>query len=154
MPPDKLTEHAIAGFAPAVMPSKHGDGAGLYLLVNPNGSRYWRFNYRFGGKRNTLSLGVHPAVSLEQARQRRNEYRVMLATGIDPSSHAKGERAELARLQESQAVAARFLLDNDGALSVRLARRCFLLTPEETAELRSFLDATRNVPCKVTLPCP
>ena len=153
MPPNRLTEHAIAGFTPAAMPSKHGDGAGLYLLVNPNGSRYWRFNYRFGRKRNTLSLGVHPAVSLEDARKRRDEYRVLLVTGVDPSSHAKEERAELARLQESQSVAARFMLDNDGALSVRLARRCFLLTSEETAELRSFLDATRNLPCKVTKPC-
>jgi hypothetical protein len=154
MPPDQLTERAIAGFAPAAMPFKRGDGAGLYLLINPNGSRYWRFNYRFGGKRNTLALGVHPAVSLEQARARRDEYRALMAAGTDPGSHAKSLRAELARVQTSQAAATRFLLDNDGALSVRLPRRGFALTPEETAELRSFLDATQNLPCKVKQPCP
>ena len=43
---------------------KMSDGGGLYLLVNPNGSRWWRFDYRFGGKRKTLSMGVYPEVSL------------------------------------------------------------------------------------------
>jgi len=39
---------------------KLSDGGGLYLLVNPNGSRYWRYKYRYGGKEKVLALGVYP----------------------------------------------------------------------------------------------
>jgi transposase-like protein len=62
------------------------DGRGLYQLVMPNGSRYWRYNYRFGGKQKTIALGVHPDVSLEKARARHQIARTMLADGIDPSA--------------------------------------------------------------------
>jgi hypothetical protein len=60
------------------------DGRGLYLLVMPNGSRYWRYNYRFAGKLKTLALGVHPDVSLEKARARHQVARTMLSDGVDP----------------------------------------------------------------------
>jgi len=49
---------------------KLSDGGGLYLLVNPNGSRYWRYKYRYGGKEKVLALGVYPEVSLKKARQK------------------------------------------------------------------------------------
>jgi hypothetical protein len=60
------------------------DGRGLYLLVMPNGSRYWRYNYRFDGKLKTLALGIHPDISLENARARHQTARSLLANGIDP----------------------------------------------------------------------
>jgi hypothetical protein len=68
---------------------------GLYLLVTPNGGRYWRYNYRFRGKYNTLALGVRPDVSLEEARARHQAARSMLTSGIDPLAHkrALGKRA-------------------------------------------------------------
>jgi len=65
------------------------DGRGLYLLVMPNGSRYWRYNYRFDGKLKTLALGVHPDVPLEKARARHQVARTMLAEGIDPSARKR-----------------------------------------------------------------
>jgi len=49
---------------PQGKPFKLSDGKGLYLLVHPNGSKYWRIDYRFAGKRKTLALGVYPEVSL------------------------------------------------------------------------------------------
>ena len=61
----------------------------LYLLVMPNGSRYWRYNYRFDGKLKTLALGVHPDVSLEKARTRHQVARTMLADGVDPSARKR-----------------------------------------------------------------
>lgn len=70
-------------------PRKIFDGRGLYLLVTPTGSRYWRYNYRFGGKLKTLALGVHPDVSLEKARARHQLVRTMLADGIDPSARKR-----------------------------------------------------------------
>ncbi|SCC94044.1 hypothetical protein THIX_60102 [Thiomonas sp. X19] len=49
-------------------PMKLSDEHGMYLFVNQSG-KYWRFDYRFGGKRKTMSIGVFPAVGLAQARR-------------------------------------------------------------------------------------
>jgi transposase-like protein len=80
---------------PKRCPRKIVDGRALYLLVMPNGSRYWRYNYRFEGKHKTLALGVHPDISLDKARVRHQLARSLLADGIDPSAQkrAEGNRA-------------------------------------------------------------
>lgn len=65
---------------------KLADGGGLYLLVRPNGSKLWRFKYRFDGKERLLSLGRYPDLSLAEARLRRAEAKVALAKGIDPGA--------------------------------------------------------------------
>ncbi len=57
----------------------------MYLLITPDGGRYWRMDYRFAGKRRTLALGVYPAVTLAGARERREEARRLLANATDPS---------------------------------------------------------------------
>lgn len=61
----------------------YADGGGMYLLVKPAG-KYWRMDYRYADKRKTLALGVYPAVTLAQARKRRDEARAQLAQDIDP----------------------------------------------------------------------
>ena len=70
-----LTDTAIRTAKPGPKAKKMADGGGLYLLINPNGSRWWRFDYRFGGKRKTLSMGVYPTVTLAEARERREQAR-------------------------------------------------------------------------------
>ena len=72
-------------FEPRRYARKIFDGRGLYMLVMPNGGRYWRFNYRFEGKLKTLALGIHPDVSLDKARARHQMARSLLADGVDPS---------------------------------------------------------------------
>ncbi len=74
---------------------KHTDGGAMYLLVNAAG-KYWRMNYRFGGRRRTLALGVYPQVSLAKARAKRERARELLAEGLDPNTVKKKERAEQA----------------------------------------------------------
>jgi Arm domain-containing DNA-binding protein/integrase-like protein len=69
------------------------DSGGLYLIVNPAGSRLWRFRYRYNGKENLLSLGVYPIVGLKDARAKRDETRKLLAAGIDPSAARKSRKA-------------------------------------------------------------
>jgi transposase InsO family protein len=69
------------------------DGSG-HLLVHPNGSRYWRLQYRFGGKQKMLALGVYPDVSFADARARRDEARKLLANGIDPGDKKKNDKVE------------------------------------------------------------
>jgi hypothetical protein len=64
---------------PEAAPYKLSDGGGLFLLVNTNGSRWWRYSYRFDGKQKTISLGVYPDVSLKDARAKHAEARKTLA---------------------------------------------------------------------------
>ncbi len=65
-------------------PQKLFDGEGLFLLVQPNGSKLWRMAYRYGGKQKTLAFGIYPHVSLSDARERRAEAKRLLAAGKDP----------------------------------------------------------------------
>lgn len=129
------------------------DGGGMYIEVRPNGSKYWRLKYRYTGKEKRLALGVYPSVSLPEARMRRDTYRAMLADGINPSEHVKMEKAAQRAEEARQIVATRFSIDNDGALSFRFGTRRMVLTPAETTDLRTFLDATRTVTPKETT-CP
>lgn len=78
---------------------KHSDGGGLYLLVKDSG-KYWRMNYRFGGKQKTLALGVYPAVSLKAARDKRAKAKEQLAAGDDPSIEKRKTLA--AKVEASQ----------------------------------------------------
>ena len=78
-------------------PCKLSDSGGMYLLVMPDGGRYWRMDYRFAGKRRTLALGVYPIISLSEARSRRDKARELLAKEIDPNA-AKKERRRAARI--------------------------------------------------------
>lgn len=89
----KLTATAVRNTKPGPKPLKLFDGGGLFLLVNPNGSRWWRLKYRFDGKEKLLSLGVYPEISLADARERRDEARKQIAAGIDPSVARKAHKA-------------------------------------------------------------
>ncbi len=94
-----LTDLVVKKSKATDSPIKLTDGGGLFLLVQPNGSKYWRLSYRFAGKQKTLALGVYPDVSLSDARARRDEARKLLANDIDPGAvkqaqkTAKGEQA-------------------------------------------------------------
>lgn len=88
-----LTDTAIRNTKPTDKPAKLTDGGGLYLLLKPNGSRWWRLDYRYGGKRKTLSMGVYPDVSLKEARNRRDEARKLLASDVDPGENRKATKA-------------------------------------------------------------
>lgn len=65
------------------------DEKGLYLEVSPAGGKWWRVKYRFNGKEKRLSVGTYPEVTLKDARDKRDELRKLLASGIEPSSHRK-----------------------------------------------------------------
>ena len=67
-------------------PAKLADSEGLYLYLSASGARLWRMDYRFGGKRKTLSFGAYPAVSLKEARRKRDKAKELLASEIDPGA--------------------------------------------------------------------
>ncbi|MPZ44140.1 MAG: DUF4102 domain-containing protein [Betaproteobacteria bacterium] len=96
-----LTATAIKNARATEKPLKLFDGGGMFLLVNPNGSRWWRLKYRYLGKEKQLSLGTYPEVSLKDARDRRDEARKQLANGIDPSEHRKAQKSAVVASTEN-----------------------------------------------------
>jgi integrase len=94
-----LSDTAIRNAKPGAKPYKMHDADGLFILMHPNGSRYWRFKYRFLGKEKVLALGVYPEVSLADARERRAQARKAVAAGNDPGE-AKKEAKRLAILNQ------------------------------------------------------
>jgi integrase len=87
-----LTDTHIRNAKPRAKPYKLSDGGGMYLLVKPDGARYWRLDYRFSGRRRTLALGVYPTTTLSNARARREEARALLAQDTDPTVTKKATR--------------------------------------------------------------
>jgi len=88
-----LSDTAIRKAKPTDKPQKVTDGGGLYLLLNPNGSKWWRLKYRYEGKEKLLSLGVYPDTGLADAREKRDAARKLLAAGVDPGSQRKAQKA-------------------------------------------------------------
>jgi integrase len=79
-----LTVVEVKNAKPREKAYKKADERGLYLLVNPNGSRLWKLKYRFAGIEKKLSLGAFPEITLAAARDLREEARKQLANNIDP----------------------------------------------------------------------
>lgn len=96
-----ITAFEIKNVRAVDKPVKLFDGGGLFLLVQPSGTRWWRFKYRYLGKEKLLSLGTFPEVSLKDARERREAARKQLANGIDPSEHRKSTKTALLAISEN-----------------------------------------------------
>jgi integrase len=127
-----LTATAIRNAKAGKKPLRLYDSGGLYLEISPAGGRWWRFAYRFGGKRKLLSLGVMPAVSLPAARERREQARKLLAQGIDPSEQRKADKREAAMSEANsfQAVALEWQ-----------AKQAKLWTPKHADDVKRRLES-------------
>ena len=112
-----LTELAIKNAKPAAKPFKLSDEKGLFLLVNPTGSKLWRLKYRLAGREQLLALGAYPEVSLKAARVRRDDARTLLREGRDPSAERKAakQRQEIESRNTFEAMALEFI-DKAGRL--------------------------------------
>lgn len=126
-----LTNVAIKSAKPGAKPFKLADSEGLHLLVQPNGARYWRMNYRFFGKHKTLAFGVWPDISLADARAKRDAARRLIANGIDPGEKAKQDKiaANVAAANTFEAVANELLAktEREGLSAVTLKKNRWLL---------------------------
>lgn len=87
-----LKELQIRHARPAAKVTQITDERGLYLEVHPNGSKLWRYKYRYMGKQKRLALGRYPDVGLAEARQRRDDARNKLEAGSDPLQERKREK--------------------------------------------------------------
>ncbi|PTQ82080.1 integrase [Nitrosospira multiformis] len=103
-----LTDLQVKKAKASDKPQKLSDGGGLYLLVQPNGAKYWRLKYRFAGVEKLLALGVYPDVSLLDARERREKARKLLANEADPGAVKKAQKeASVAVIENSFEIVAR-----------------------------------------------
>lgn len=82
-------------------PQRLADGGNMYLLVQPNGAKYWRMDYRLAGRRKTLAIGVYPDLSLAEARDRREQARKLIANGVDPVAAKQAQKVASVALSEN-----------------------------------------------------
>ncbi|MGB0920490.1 MAG: tyrosine-type recombinase/integrase [Alphaproteobacteria bacterium] len=126
-----LTDRTIKNLKSREKPYKLADGGGLYVMVNPTGSKLWRFAYRFGGKQRTLALGSYPDLSLAAAREARRVARIQLTEGIDPNQVKKAAKRALsvAHANTFEAVAEEYLnkLENEGRAARTVKKNRWLL---------------------------
>lgn len=114
---------------PEDKPYKLNAGGGLFLQIMPNHAKRWRLRYFYLGKEKMLSLGVFPAVSLQDAKLARDEANKLVARGVDPSQKRKYDKAAALLAQENsfQAIAEEWLArQTDKAASTR-AKSAWLL---------------------------
>jgi integrase len=131
-----LNDTRIRNAGPTDRNYKLTDFDGLYLLVRTNGSRLWRFAYRFGGKQKQIALGAYPRVTLAEARERREAARKLLAGGKDPSVERRLEKiAKAAGGNSFREVADEFLAkqQREGRAAKTLSKNRWLLEPAYAA---------------------
>jgi len=157
----KLFATTVTSARPREREYKLTDGAGLYLLVKPNGRKLWRLNYAYLGKQRTLSFGAWPDVGLADARERRDEARKLIAAGLDPSHEAKlaDARAMLSEENSFKLVAEEWVAkqEREGMSEVTLSKIRWLLakayprigsrpvakiTPQEVLAVLRSIEAT------------
>lgn len=91
--PKELTDPACRNAKPRDKPWKLHDVRGLFLLVNPTGTKWWRLRYKLNGKDGLMSLGVYPDVPLADARKLRDKAREVIAQGVNPAEARKDAKA-------------------------------------------------------------
>ena len=122
-----LNDTRVRTARPADRPIKLSDSGGLYLLIQPNGSKLWRLAYRFGGKQKSLAIGVYPAVTLKHAREKRDDVRRLLADNVDPSMQHRLKKLKAANTFRAVAEEVLVKLKREGSADVTLAKKRWLL---------------------------
>jgi len=97
MASDLLTDKAIANAKPSDKPRTLKDGDGLFVLIHPNGSKYFQVRCSLHGKEKIVRLGIYKVnMTLAEARTEAVEIRKLIAKGIDPIQAKRMEAAEQA----------------------------------------------------------
>ena len=126
-----LTHFDLQNAKPAAKPFKIADGGGLFLIVQPNGSKLWRLRYFHLGKERSLSIGAYPIVSLAEARGAREQAKRQIAAGVDPSVQKKLARIVAAAASNNTfgLIAAEYLerLEANGASPATLKKNRWFL---------------------------
>lgn len=121
------TNKLTAKFCEIASKGTHFDGEGLYLLVRPDGKRYWHMACYFEGKRKLLSFGSFPKISLDKARKARKKAQELLSQGIDPVQHKKDLKQSRVKAEELKAQA-------EGHSFEQVARRLYVAKAGKVTE--------------------
>ena len=128
---NRLFATTVTNAKPRDRDYKLTDGDGLFLLVRRNGSKLWRMNYKYLGRYRTLAFGPWPAVSLADARAKRDEARRQIAAGLDPSHEKELEQARAAISEDNsfKLVAEEWVekIKREGMADITLAKIRWLL---------------------------
>ena len=109
-----LTDIQIKSIKPTDKPQKVYEGAGFYVYISPTGTKSFRFDYSFAGKRKTLTIGKYPALSLLNARERLNNARQAIEKGLDPADKKKADKAAaVVRVNNTYAAACKSWIDKE-----------------------------------------
>jgi integrase len=113
---NQLSARKVETAAPREEPYLLKDGGSLFLYVQSNGSKLWRYRYRIGGKPQIYSIGKYPEISLESARIERNRARELVKNGIHPLLEKKANLVSQLDKNENtfEAVAGRWMASNSG----------------------------------------
>lgn len=148
MLPQRLTESSISKAVPRDKAFTLSDGGGLFLLITPNGGKWWRLRYWLGGRENRLSLGVYPRVGLTDARKRRDEARRLIDQGTDPAivrRQEKQDARETSLRNKAEAKSAsrgdrfKVTIFTDGIFEIWKGRQVLRLSREEGELVRDLL---------------
>jgi len=125
-----LSDARVRNAKAGARPVKLSDSGGLHLLIQAHGSKLWRMAYRFDGKQKTLALGIYPIVTLQDARQQRDEAKRLLAKGIDPSAQRRLDKQTTATGNTFKRVAEEVLgkLEKEGRAPRTLGKLGWLLS--------------------------
>lgn len=102
-----LTDTAVRNAKPQAKPYKLTDAGGLFLLVQPNGAKLWRYRFWLHDKEGLQALGAYPDVSLAAARERHAESRKLVANGVNPV-HAQQQAKLQATLDQQRSALGTF----------------------------------------------
>jgi Arm DNA-binding domain len=134
-----LTDAEILALKPMPKSYKVSIGKGAYILVRPDGAKYWRFKYYLNGKEGIYALGVFPEVSIEAAWTARDSARGLVQQGINPSIARRQAKASTAAAQATSHTVFRLSLSKSGALTIETATNALTLTLPQRQALSSFL---------------
>lgn len=132
-----LTDAEILALKPKAKPYKVSIGKGAYILVKPDGKKYWRLKYMVDRKENLCSLGVFPTVSIDATKTASESAQSLIREGINPSVTRREVRAKSVLAQPIF----RLGLSINGALTIETDTQCLIITPEQTQALSAFLAA-------------
>lgn len=88
-----LTTTEVKNYKPESKMYKKPDGKGLWLIIKPNGTKSWRYDFKYGNKNLSMSFGIYPEIGLKEAREKREESRQLLANNINPISAKRIKKA-------------------------------------------------------------
>ena len=143
-----LTDIKIRALKPAAALYRVADAGGLCIEITPNGTKLWRYRYRFAHKARMMALGKWPGVTLEQARNRHRDARKMLANGADPMDVRRDTVYDQERKERSKfpAIAAEWLAYKEKRVGPETYRKAKLVTEGDLipALKRHSIDTLRT----------